>query len=622
MRSRLAALASLFITTIPMNLPHALGQVRSAPAGNSLPQPTPQDTQAVFPHADQPHASLTRAQHTRFAQGIDLDGFRKLAVFHGGRAKIIDTLARETLTRIYGKPYWQDIETKTRYDPVFTYLDLLFNKTYYHDKPILYVEVLALRRLLVDAVIQEADQRERWLRIGRLTPKMLATPQAGQRVVSLDGDLRMHQAIRQLRTATSAFQNTASGLYMVSPLPGTDQWSHLLDLAATPSVSANTNNPDTAVNLIQAVDAPNVAPTANHQLAGTVLAQLNALRHAWRSADPAEVNASLTQLTHSIPRLNPTSYPAAWLREAESLYNATGRFTVGYGAYFLSTLTLLIAMGTQRRTLAGLGVGLLAIGFATHTVSIIVRMLLAGRWPIHNQFESFMAISWFAALVGLVLMAIRKQWLFGAAAAALGGCALLLANTVPIPSNDVGQVAGILATSRILYLHVNLVLASYGLIALGFFVSLFYLVAHYNRAWPTARLATAGLGTSTPPSAEASPQVSPAHTTPPPVGRHRLLGDLDQAQMVVLQLAFWLLGVGILLGAYWADHAWGRWWAWDPKEAWALITWIVYLIVIHIRFGVKNRGLTTAWLSVLGFFVMLWTYWGVNLLLAGLHSYA
>lgn len=94
-------------------------------------------------------------------------------------------------------------------------------------------------------------------------------------------------------------------------------------------------------------------------------------------------------------------------------------------------------------------------------------------------------------------------------------------------------------------------------------------------------------------------------------------------QMTVLQLAFWTLGVGILLGAWWADHSWGRWWAFDPKETWALVTWIVYLIVIHLRFtGVKNKPLITAWMSVVGFIVMIWTYFGVNLLLPGLHAYA
>lgn len=108
-----------------------------------------------------------------------------------------------------------------------------------------------------------------------------------------------------------------------------------------------------------------------------------------------------------------------------------------------------------------------------------------------------------------------------------------------------------------------------------------------------------------------------------PKGTARVLSDLDKAQMIILQLAFWTLGVGILLGAWWADHSWGRWWAFDPKELWALVTWIVYLIVIHLRFTQsKNRAVTTAWLSVIGFMVMLWTYFGVNLLLPGLHAYA
>lgn len=104
----------------------------------------------------------------------------------------------------------------------------------------------------------------------------------------------------------------------------------------------------------------------------------------------------------------------------------------------------------------------------------------------------------------------------------------------------------------------------------------------------------------------------------------RAISDLDTAQMTVLQLAFWTLGVGTLLGAWWADHSWGRWWAWDPKETWALITWIIYLIVIHVRMtiGGSKKAVVTAWLSVLGFIVMLWTYFGVNLLLPGLHAYA
>jgi ABC-type transport system involved in cytochrome c biogenesis permease subunit len=140
-----------------------------------------------------------------------------------------------------------------------------------------------------------------------------------------------------------------------------------------------------------------------------------------------------------------------------------------------------------------------------------------------------------------------------------------------------------------------------------------------NPASEVARLSAAALGLN-----DSDDGASSGASGTVAVGPQRVLLDLDRAQMIVLQLAFWTLGVGILLGAWWADHSWGRWWAFDPKELWALVTWIVYLIVIHVRFGLsgQKRALVTAWLSVVGFIVMLWTYFGVNLLLPGLHAYA
>ncbi|HCT44832.1 MAG TPA: hypothetical protein DF699_06445, partial [Phycisphaerales bacterium] len=173
--------------------------------------------------------------------------------------------------------------------------------------------------------------------------------------------------------------------------------------------------------------------------------------------------------------------------------------------------------------------------------------------------------------------------------------------------------------SVLLKYHVTTVLTSYGLITLGFIVSLFYLGTYYGAKFFGSQATTAG----GPSLASGALGHLDSDDTDKPMGLQRTLKDLDTATMTVLQLAFWTLGVGILLGAWWADHSWGRWWAFDPKETWALVTWIVYLIVIHVRMtGLKNRGLTTAWLSVSGFIVMLWTYFGVNLLLPGLHAYA
>jgi ABC-type transport system involved in cytochrome c biogenesis permease subunit len=102
-----------------------------------------------------------------------------------------------------------------------------------------------------------------------------------------------------------------------------------------------------------------------------------------------------------------------------------------------------------------------------------------------------------------------------------------------------------------------------------------------------------------------------------------LLGQLDAANMVVLQMAFWLLGTGIICGAVWADVSWGRPWGWDPKETFALVTWIVYLIIVHVRFVTgRKRALWTAALSILGFAIMMFNWIGVNFWLVGLHSYA
>ncbi len=228
--------------------------------------------------------------------------------------------------------------------------------------------------------------------------------------------------------------------------------------------------------------------------ARTVIEQFKLLRDAWRSADAVSVNMALNRLVEAIPQLNPQSYPSGFHREAEHFYNATNKFTIGYVGYLAAAIVLLIAFGMRRRWLIRTGIGLMLVGFTVHTLGILVRMILSHRWPIQNQYESYIAISWLAVLVGMIIMFSTRRWLYGAAASAMGAAALLFANTVDIPSREVGPVAGILATSRILYVHVHMVLASYGLISLGFFVSLFYLVVYYWSGSSVTQFAAAGLG--------------------------------------------------------------------------------------------------------------------------------
>jgi len=97
---------------------------------------------------------------------------------------------------------------------------------------------------------------------------------------------------------------------------------------------------------------------------------------------------------------------------------------------------------------------------------------------------------------------------------------------------------------------------------------------------------------------------------------------LDELIYRTVLIGFLLLTAGIATGAIWAEKAWGAYWSWDPKETWSLITWLVYASVIHARLMRGWQGRRLAWLALLGFGCVLFTYFGVNFLLSGLHSYA
>ncbi len=97
---------------------------------------------------------------------------------------------------------------------------------------------------------------------------------------------------------------------------------------------------------------------------------------------------------------------------------------------------------------------------------------------------------------------------------------------------------------------------------------------------------------------------------------------LDELNHQMVLFGFFWLSIGIITGSVWANSAWGTYWSWDPKETWSLITWLVYAGVLHARAMRGWRGQRVAWISMLGFGCVLFTYFGVNFLLKGLHSYA
>ncbi|MBF0300951.1 MAG: cytochrome c biogenesis protein CcsA, partial [Oligoflexia bacterium] len=96
---------------------------------------------------------------------------------------------------------------------------------------------------------------------------------------------------------------------------------------------------------------------------------------------------------------------------------------------------------------------------------------------------------------------------------------------------------------------------------------------------------------------------------------------LDQLSYQSIVISLPLLTLVIVTGSVWAHYAWGRYWGWDPKETWSLITWLIYALYLHLRLHRGHKGIVISFISLVGFLAVVFTYLGVNILLSGLHAY-
>lgn len=242
-------------------------------------------------------------------------------------------------------------------------------------------------------------------------------------------------------------------------------------------------------------------------------------------------------------------------------------------------------------TLPAGGAGLARVcvyaALALLTVSVLARAAAVERPPLGNLWEYTVALAWgivlFTAAFGLVF----REAAIGAVT--LPGAAVVMAVALLFFPSDVRPLVPALQANRILGLHVATMVMAYSALSVSFGAAALYLL----------RSALPGLAARLPGAAV-----------------------LDEVAYWSVLVGFPLLTLGIALGAYWADTAWGRYWGWDPKETSALLTWFVYAGYLHAR-GLRSwEGKRAAWLLVLGFGAVLFTYFGVNFLISGLHSYS
>jgi ABC-type transport system involved in cytochrome c biogenesis permease subunit len=222
------------------------------------------------------------------------------------------------------------------------------------------------------------------------------------------------------------------------------------------------------------------------------------------------------------------------------------------------------------------------LAFLTLGASLVFRTIATGHGPFANMYEFSMAFAF--GILGLYLWFERKyhQRLLALVALPVALAMMFYASTIPA---DIEPLVPALQNNLLLTVHVATAIGAYGSFAIAFAAAALYLVQPEGGRWGLPK-----------------PQV------------------LDEIGYRAIVIGFPFLTLTIILGAVWADTAWGRYWSWDPKETASLVTWLIYGAYLHARVMRGWRGRRAAWLLVLGFVATLFTYFG-NYFFGGLHSY-
>jgi len=210
-----------------------------------------------------------------------------------------------------------------------------------------------------------------------------------------------------------------------------------------------------------------------------------------------------------------------------------------------------------------------------------------GHAPLTNMYESVVFFSWSIGFFYLLLAWKYRARTLGAFAAPLAFLAMAYASFAPGVTRAIAPLIPALQ-SNWLIAHVVTCFIGYAGFAVAAALGVMYLLREKAGNRPSLLPETA------------------------------ILDDLIHKTMI---FGFIWLSLGIITGAVWADSAWGTYWSWDPKETWSLITWFFYAITLHARYTRGLSGKRAAWLAVIGLACVLFTYYGVNFLLSGLHSY-
>ncbi len=276
--------------------------------------------------------------------------------------------------------------------------------------------------------------------------------------------------------------------------------------------------------------------------------------------------------------------PFARQLQMETIYYQTKPFFYSWMLYLLAFV--LLAFFHEKLSCRFFGLAALLLGFSFHSGGLLLRVLILSRPPVSNMYESVIFMNWIIMIFAFVFYLIKRKYFFLSSGAMASVLVMLFADKLPV-DKSLDVLAPVLKSNYWLTVHVLTIVASYGIFGLAM------ALGHRQLFLKT-------------------------------INRLSLDAEAISAHVLnrLLQVGLIALGIGTVLGGVWANESWGRFWGWDPKETWALITFLGYMVILHLRHAGKLSDFALAVCAVLGFLLVLMTWYGVNFILGrGLHSY-
>ena len=542
----------------------------------------------------------------------DLAGLGKIPVLVGGRIKPLDTVARNSLLIIHSKETVQ-LPNGKQIGAIQWLADVLFNAPVADAYP-----VFVIQNAEVLGLFGWEQSERKYFGFAELFPFLKQIDEQGEQSEKLQSVQRSayQNAIFNLRNALVLYQRLKNSVQpegaanfeaelqsFESAIPdaarearqretgaSVDQakldavaeliqrYQTLAEMAyvlAVPPPQSPGEWHSIGVSLVQSLAKPKVDPVAR------MYAQIG---DAYRGSNPSLFNQQVDRLAGVLAREQPD---ASKRTSFEFLFNRVDPFSQSMVLYVLAFLMACGSWLGWNRPLNRSAFYLLLLALAVHTFGLVSRMYLQERPPVTNLYSSAIFIGWGAVIVSLILERIFRDGIGAACAGAIGFITLIIAHHLAGSGDTLEMLQAVLDTNIWLATHVVCITTGYAAMFLAGMLAIIYIVR--------------GVFT--------------------PSLKRETADSLGRMTYGVICFATLFSFVGTVLGGIWADQSWGRFWGWDPKENGAVLIVLWCAIILHTRWGgfIRPRGLMI--MAIFGNIVTSFSWFGVNMLGVGLHSY-